>query len=120
LVVNFISSQDVEMCIIFWKQKFEKWWSFRSLQLLIQPKKAWSELFLRIIRHIMACTNYWNSLSVAESILVKDIGGHWHAILHELREKFESLAQTRETTRLLVWLQSFLTYGIRLLARIQW
>jgi hypothetical protein len=24
LVVNFILSQDVEMCIIFWKQKFEK------------------------------------------------------------------------------------------------
>ena len=24
LVVNFISSQDEEMCTIFWKQKFEK------------------------------------------------------------------------------------------------
>ena len=56
----------------------------------------------------MACTNYWKSLSVAESILVKDIGGHWHAILHELRFVLAKNSSLSHKQR--VGLQSFLTY----------
>jgi hypothetical protein len=59
-------------------------------------KNVGSEPFLFIIRYMIACFNYLNRRSVAETILVMDNGGHCDAILNELRfvfEKFKGLAQ---------------------------
>jgi hypothetical protein len=45
---------------------------------------------------MIACFNYLNHQSVAETILVMDNGSHYDAILNEFRfvgEKFKGLAQ---------------------------
>jgi hypothetical protein len=70
---------------VTWKPKYANWQSCWSLQIRIRAKDARSQPFLLIIACVMVFSNYWHRLSVAETILVPDNGGHRYAILHELR-----------------------------------
>jgi hypothetical protein len=47
-------------------------------------KNVGSEPILFIIRYVLACFNYLNHQSVAETILVMDNGSHCDAILNNL------------------------------------